>query len=142
MFTTFHLNGRLCSSDFIRHIAAEAKTPYTFLITKPDIEWVYRAQERMLQVLQMTRAKMVYADHFQRTYPNTQASTGGAGGTSRQVGYVSPAECPGAQASSPALESSHVKAAVVSMPHQEMQTSLLCNNSPAPLAGRGIGGGA
>lgn len=67
MFTSFHLNGRLCSSDLIRHIAAEAKTPYTFLITKPDIEWVYRAQERMLQVLQMTHAKMVYADHFQRT---------------------------------------------------------------------------
>lgn len=67
MFTTFHLNGRLCSSDLIRHIASEAKTPYTFLITKPDIEWVYRAQERMVQVLQMTHAKMVYADHFQRT---------------------------------------------------------------------------
>ena len=67
MFTSFHLNGRLCSSDLVRHIAAEAKTPYTFLITKPDIEWVYRAQERMLQVLQMTHAKMVYADHFQRT---------------------------------------------------------------------------
>ena len=66
MFTTFHLNGRLCSSDLIRHIASEAKTPYTFLITKPDIEWVYRAQERMVQVLQMTHAKMVYADHFQR----------------------------------------------------------------------------
>ena len=67
MFTTFHLNGRLCSSDLIRHIASEAKTPYTFLITKPDIEWVYRAQERMVQVLQMTHSKMVYADHFQRT---------------------------------------------------------------------------
>ena len=75
MFTSFHLNGRLCSSDLIRHIAAEAKTPYTFLITKPDIEWVYRAQERMLQVLQMTHAKMVYADHFQRICPGTQASS-------------------------------------------------------------------
>lgn len=73
MFTTFHLNGRLCSSDLIRHIASEAKTPYTFLITKPDIEWVYRAQERMLQVLQMTHAKMVYADHFQRTDHSEQA---------------------------------------------------------------------
>ena len=74
MFTSFHLNGRLCSSDLIRHIAAEAKTPYTFLITKPDIEWVYRAQERMLQVLQMTHAKMVYADHFQRTANSTKKS--------------------------------------------------------------------
>ena len=80
MFTSFHLNGRLCSSDLIRHIAAEAKTPYTFLITKPDIEWVYRAQERMLQVLQMTHAKMVYADHFQRICPGTQASSPAQGG--------------------------------------------------------------
>ena len=122
MFTTFHLNGRLCSSDLIRHIAAEAKTPYTFLITKPDIDWVYRAQERMLQVLQMTHAKMVYADHFQRPCPAAQASTGGAG--------VSPAECPGAQASSPALESSPTQGGAV------------YSNSPAPLAGRGTGGGA
>ena len=66
MFTTFHLNGRLCSSDLIRHIAAETHTPFTMLILKPDIQWVYRAQERMTQVLQMTHAKMVYADRFQR----------------------------------------------------------------------------
>ena len=66
LFTTFHLNGRLCSSDLIRHIAAEARTPFTMLVLKPDIQWVYRAQERMVQVLQMTGAKMVYADRFQR----------------------------------------------------------------------------
>lgn len=66
LFTTFHLNGRLCSSDLIRHIAAEARTPFTMLVLKPDIQWVFRAQERMVQVLQMTGAKMVYADHFQR----------------------------------------------------------------------------
>ena len=95
MFTSFHLNGRLCSSDLIRHIAAEAKTPYTFLITKPDIEWVYRAQERMLQVLQMTHAKMVYADHFQRVCPGTQASSpaqGGAVSGPRQE--ITPLEAP------------------------------------------------
>ena len=89
MFTSFHLNGRLCSSDLIRHIAAEAKTPYTFLITKPDIEWVYRAQERMLQVLQMTHAKMVYADHFQRICPGTQASSPAIEGNAPQGGAVS-----------------------------------------------------
>ena len=72
MFTTFHLNGRLCSSDLVRHIATEAKTPYTLILTKPDIEWVYRAQERMVQVQQMTHAKMVYADHFQRTANSDQ----------------------------------------------------------------------
>lgn len=72
MFTTFHLNGRLCSSDLVRHIATEAKTPYTLILTKPDIEWVYRAQERMVQVQQMTHAKMVYADHFQRTSNSDQ----------------------------------------------------------------------
>ena len=72
MFTTFHLNGRLCSSDLVRHIASEAKTPYTLILTKPDIEWVYRAQERMVQVQQMTHAKMVYADHFQRTSNSDQ----------------------------------------------------------------------
>ena len=31
---------------------------------KPDIEWVYLGQERMIQVLEMTGATMVYADHF------------------------------------------------------------------------------
>lgn len=72
MFTTFHLNGRLCSSDLVRHIASEAKTPYTLILTKPDIEWVYRAQERMVQVQQMTHAKMVYADHFQRIANSNQ----------------------------------------------------------------------
>lgn len=66
MFSYFHLNGRLCSSDLIRHIAAEARTPFTMLVLKPDIQWVFRAQERMVQVLQMTGAKMVYADRFQR----------------------------------------------------------------------------
>ena len=75
MFTTFHLNGRLCSSDLVRHIASEAKTPYTLILTKPDIEWVYRAQERMVQVQQMTHAKMVYADHFPAGHLSPEALT-------------------------------------------------------------------
>ena len=33
---------------------------------KPDIEWVYLGQERMVQVMEMTGATMVYADHFQK----------------------------------------------------------------------------
>ena len=31
---------------------------------KPHIEWVYLGQERMVQVMEMTGATMVYADHF------------------------------------------------------------------------------
>lgn len=31
---------------------------------KPHIEWVYLGQERMVQVMEMTHATMVYADHF------------------------------------------------------------------------------
>ena len=33
---------------------------------KPEIEWVYLGQERMIQVLQMTGATMVYADRFNK----------------------------------------------------------------------------
>ena len=33
---------------------------------KPDIEWVYLGQERMIQVLEMSGATMVYADHFNK----------------------------------------------------------------------------
>ena len=33
---------------------------------KPDIEWVYLGQERMVQVMEMTGATMVYADHFNK----------------------------------------------------------------------------
>jgi len=31
---------------------------------KPNIEWVYLGQERMIQVMEMTGATMVYSDHF------------------------------------------------------------------------------
>ena len=62
----FHLPGRVCSTAAIREIAAKANTPYTMICLKPDIEWVYLGQERMMQVMQMTGATMAYADHFQK----------------------------------------------------------------------------
>ena len=62
----FNLSGRVCSTAAIKQIAAQATTPYTIICLKPEIEWVYRAQERMVQVLEQTNATMVYADHFNK----------------------------------------------------------------------------
>ena len=64
MISTFYLPGRVCSTQAIRDIAAQANTPYTLICLKPHIQWVYLGQERMVQVLEMTGATMVYADHF------------------------------------------------------------------------------
>ena len=64
MVSTFYLPGRVCSTQAIRDIAAQAQTPYTLICLKPNIQWVYLGQERMIQVLEMTGATMVYADHF------------------------------------------------------------------------------
>ena len=64
MISNFYLPGRVCSTQAIRNIAAQANTPYTLICLKPHIEWVYLGQERMIQVLQMTGATMAYADHF------------------------------------------------------------------------------
>ena len=64
MITTFYLPGRVCSTKAIREIAAQAHTPYTLICLKPHIEWIYLGQERMVQVMEMTNATMVYADHF------------------------------------------------------------------------------
>ena len=66
MINTFYLPGRVCSTAAIREIAQKATEPYTLICLKPDIEWVYLGQERMIQVLEMTGATMVYADHFQK----------------------------------------------------------------------------
>ncbi len=63
---TFYLPGRVCSTQAIRNIAAQADSPYTFICLKPDIEWVYLGQERMIQILEQTHATMVYADHFNK----------------------------------------------------------------------------
>ena len=64
MINTFFLPGRVCSTQAIREIASEATAPYTMICLKPDIQWVYLGQERMIQVLEMTGATMAYADHF------------------------------------------------------------------------------
>ena len=64
MIDIFYLPGRVCSTAAIREIAQQASTAYTMICLKPDIEWVYLGQERMVQVMEMTNATMVYADHF------------------------------------------------------------------------------
>ena len=66
MITTFYLPGRVCSTKAIREIAQQSTSPYTMICLKPHIEWVYLGQERMVQVLEMTGATMVYADRFQQ----------------------------------------------------------------------------
>ena len=66
MISTFYLPGRVCSTKAIREIAQKASTAYTMICLKPEIEWVYLGQERMIQVLEMTGATMVYADHFNK----------------------------------------------------------------------------
>ncbi len=66
MITPFFLPGRVCPSKAIREIAEKANSPYTLICLKPDIEWVYLGQERMIQVMEMTGATMVYADHFNK----------------------------------------------------------------------------
>ena len=66
MIDTFYLPGRVCSTAAIREIAQKTAAPYTMICLKPEIEWVYLGQERMIQVLQMTDATMVYADRFNK----------------------------------------------------------------------------
>ena len=66
MISTFYLPGRVCSTKAIKEIAQQTTEPYTIICLKPDIEWVYLGQERMVQVMEMTGATMVYADHFQK----------------------------------------------------------------------------
>ena len=64
MIDTFYLPGRVCSTAAIREIASKSSKPYTLICLKPHIKWVYLGQERMVQVMEMTGATMVYADHF------------------------------------------------------------------------------
>lgn len=66
MISTFYLPGRVCSTKAIREIAEKANAPYTLICLKPTIEWIYLGQERMVQVMEMTGATMVYADRFQK----------------------------------------------------------------------------
>ena len=66
MIDTFYLPGRVCPTKAIREIAEKSSAEFTMICLKPDIEWVYLGQERMVQVLQMTGATMVYSDHFNK----------------------------------------------------------------------------
>ena len=66
MIQTFFLPGRVCSTDAIRGVADKSAAQYTLICLKPEIEWVYLGQERMVQVLEMTGATMVYADRFHK----------------------------------------------------------------------------
>ena len=67
MIPTFYLPGRVCPTKAIKEIAQQSSEHYTMICLKPDIEWVYLGQERMVQVMEMTGATMVYADHFAKT---------------------------------------------------------------------------
>ena len=64
MIATFYLPGRVCSTKAIKEIAEKSEEKYTMICLKPEIEWVYMGQERMIQVMEMTGATMVYTDHF------------------------------------------------------------------------------
>ena len=61
---TFILNGRLCTTEAIRQIAAKATGKWVLLQLKPEIKWVLFGLERMLQIGNDTEAMMVYSDHF------------------------------------------------------------------------------
>jgi len=67
MINTFFLPGRVCPTKAIKEIAQQSSEHYTMICLKTDIEWVYLGQERMVQVMEMTGATMVYADHFAKT---------------------------------------------------------------------------
>lgn len=70
MINTFYLPGRVCSTQAIRDIAEKAVAPYTMICLKPEIQWVYLGQERMMQVMEMTGATMVYSDRFANGQPS------------------------------------------------------------------------
>ncbi len=62
----FYLHSRLCSTKELKSIAQTIcqRSGRIILSTKDNIQWVYRAEERMAQVMSYTGAKMVYSDHF------------------------------------------------------------------------------
>lgn len=77
----YYLHSRLCSTKELKSIAqtilsaqAVAERRYNdsglsaqrsiILSTKDNIDWVYRAEQRMAQVMSYTGAKMVYSDRF------------------------------------------------------------------------------
>ena len=64
MISTFYLPGRVCPTKAIKEIAEKSSEKFTMICLKPEIQWVYLGQERMVQVMEMSGATMVYADHF------------------------------------------------------------------------------
>ena len=88
MIDTFFLPGRVCPTKAIKEIAAKASAPYTMICLKPDIEWVYLGQERMIQVMEMSGATMVYADHFNKSMTDGQWSIGEAPVIDYQAGAL------------------------------------------------------
>ena len=53
------------SSQRIREIAADCRTEFALIYTKPtELRWVEFGLERLVQVAQYTDAAMVYSDHF------------------------------------------------------------------------------
>ena len=67
-----YLPGRVCSTQAIREIVKTLQPPiegeenqeYTLISLKPEIRWVYRGEERLLQVAEACGAAMLYADRF------------------------------------------------------------------------------
>ena len=88
MIDTFFLPGRVCPTKAIKEIAAKASAPYTMICLKPDIEWVYLGQERMIQVMEMSGATMVYADHFNKVMTDDQWSISEAPVIDYQIGAL------------------------------------------------------
>ncbi len=88
MIDTFFLPGRVCPTKTIKEIAAKASAPYTMICLKPDIEWVYLGQERMIQVMEMSGATMVYADHFNKIKTDDQWSISEAPVIDYQIGAL------------------------------------------------------
>ena len=88
MISTFYLPGRVCPTKAIKEIAAKASEPYTMIYLKPDIEWVYLGQERMIQVMEMSGATMVYSDHFNKIKTDDQWSISEAPVIDYQIGAL------------------------------------------------------
>ncbi len=61
------LPSRICSTELIKQIADQvtfSTDKYVLLTLKPHIDWVYRAEQRLEQVLSYTHAAMAYSDRF------------------------------------------------------------------------------
>ena len=86
--STFYLPGRVCPTKAIKEIAAKASEPYTMICLKPDIEWVYLGQERMIQVMEMSGATMVYSDHFNKVMTDDQWAISEAPVIDYQIGAL------------------------------------------------------